>query len=314
MASLVVRGAGGRGLDGERRHGGRAGVRGGPLHGPCSTGRQDGRAPGGDTGAVEGYDAPTYGDRFADVYDDWYDGVTDADACATHLATLVADGGGGPVLELGVGSGRLALPLAALGIEVHGLDASAAMLERLRAKPGSAAVRVTQGDMATIPLEDPPPFALVLVAFNTFFNLATEEAQRACLARVAALLAPDGRLVIEAFVPTDEVSRAAESSVTPRRITADEVVLTVSRVDPVHQTITGQHVHLSEAGIRLRPWHLRYLSPGQLDELARAAGFELAARHAGWREEPFGPDSDVHVSTYRRANVRSVPVPSPLPR
>ncbi|MGV3759025.1 MAG: class I SAM-dependent DNA methyltransferase [Actinomycetota bacterium] len=250
---------------------------------------------------MEGYDASTYGERFADVYDDWYDGVTDAEACAERVAAIAAEVGGGPVLELGVGSGRLALPLVARGLEVHGLDASAAMLERLRAKPGGDSIVTTLGDMAAIPLVDPPPFAVVLVAFNTLFNVPSEEGQRRCLARVAALLAPNGRLVVEAFVPRDDLPASAERSITPRHLTADEVVLTVSQHDPVAQTITGQHVHLTEAGTRLRPWHLRYLTPAQLDALAADAGLALVDRAGGWRGEPFGPDSEVHVSTYRIA-------------
>lgn len=256
---------------------------------------------------MEGYDASTYGDRFAEVYDDWYGDVTDVGACTRHLASLVAARGGGPVLELGIGSGRLALPLALLGAEVHGIDASAAMLERLRAKPGGPDITLTLGDMAELGLPDPPSFSVVFVAFNTFFNLATEADQRRCLARVAELLAPDGVLVLEAFVPRDDVGASAEAAVAPRRITADEVVLTVSHVDQAAQTITGQHVHLREDGVRLRPWHLHYATPTQLDALAADAGLALEARAAGWADEPFTASSGVHVSTYRRANVRDVP-------
>jgi SAM-dependent methyltransferase len=250
---------------------------------------------------VEGYDSSTYGERYADVYDDWYADVTDAEACADRVAAVVEEAGGGPVLELGVGSGRLALPMAARGLEVHGLDASPSMLDRLRAKPGGGSIATTVGDMASVPLVDPPPFAVVLVAFNTLFNLTTEDAQRRCLRRVGELLVPDGRLLVEAFVPQDDLPDRAERSVTPRHITADEVVLTVSQHDPVAQTITGQHVHLTEAGTRLRPWHLRYLTPAQIDELAAGAGLALVERAAGWRGEPFGTGSEVHVSTYRRA-------------
>lgn len=254
---------------------------------------------------MDGYDANTYGDRFADVYDDWYADVSDVEGCADHLAALVGRSGGGPVLELGVGSGRLALPLVERGLEVHGIDASAAMVERLVAKPGGDQVRVTVGDMAALALADgAPPFSVVFVAFNTFFNLATPEAQAGCLQRVAAVLAPEGRFVLEAFVPTIEPRAAAEASVAPRHISADEVVLTVSQVDHRTQTITGQHVHLTEAGIRLRPWHLRYLTPEQLDELAAAAGLELESRAGGWRGEPFDETSDVHVSTYRKRGAR----------
>jgi SAM-dependent methyltransferase len=131
---------------------------------------------------VQGYDASTYGDRFADVYDRWYADVSDVDGCVSRVAELAGDG---PVLELGVGSGRLAIPLARRGVEVHGLDASRAMLDRLAAKPGGELVRTVLGDMAEIALDDPPPFAVVLVAFNTLFNLTTEAAQRACVRRRA---------------------------------------------------------------------------------------------------------------------------------
>ena len=174
-----------------------------------STGQRAGRVAARDTGAVEGYDAGTYGDRFADVYDDWYGDVTDAAACCAHLAALVERVGGGPALELGVGSGRLALPLAALGVEVHGIDASTAMVDRLRAKPGGSAIAVTIGDMRALELLDPPPFALVFVAFNTFFNLGDEESQAHCLDRVATLLGPRGRFVLEGFVPREEPGPAA---------------------------------------------------------------------------------------------------------
>jgi SAM-dependent methyltransferase len=252
---------------------------------------------------VEGYDASTYGDGFADVYDDWYGDVTDVDACTARVASLAR---GGPVLELGIGSGRLALPLAARGVEVHGIDASAAMLDRLRAKPGADAIHLTCGDMAELALDDPPAFAVVLAAFNTLFNLPTPDVQQRCLARAAALLADDGVLVIEAFVPAEPGAAPTGGSVTPRHLAADEVVLAVSHHDEAAQTITGQHVHIREAGIRLRPWHLRYARPAELDVMAGAAGLTLAWRHAGWSAEPFGPDSSVHVSGYCRGNVRTV--------
>jgi SAM-dependent methyltransferase len=248
---------------------------------------------------VEGYDASTYGDRFADVYDDWYGGLTDAEACAERVAAL-ATAAGGPVLELGVGSGRLALPLVARGCEVHGIDASAAMVERLRAKPGGEQVRVTLGDMAELALDQEPPegFAVVFVAFNTFFNLGTEEAQARCLRRVRQLLRPGGSYLLEAYVPDDATGDGVDSAVTPRHLSVDEVVLSVSHRDRAAQTVSGQHVHITEAGIRLRPWHLRYATPAQLDQLAAAAGLGLVDRASGWRGEPFTEASSTHVSTY----------------
>jgi SAM-dependent methyltransferase len=255
---------------------------------------------------VEGYEANTYGDRFADVYDEWYAEVTDVDACVARIQRLVDDAGGGPVLELGVGSGRLAIPLAQRGLEVHGLDASQAMLDRLSAKPGGSLVRAHRGDMATIELVDPPEFAVVLLAFNTLFNLPTELDQQSCLARCAELLVTTGSLVVEAFVPDESPDAAASAAVEPRHIGVDEVVLRVSRSEPASQTVTGQHVHLSEAGIRLRPWFLRWATPAQLDEMAAAAGLALAWRSAGWSDEPFDHHAAVHVSCWRNpsASVR----------
>ena len=163
--------------------------------------------------------------------------------------------------------------------------------------------------MATWPtstLVDPPAFTVVFAAFNTLFNLGSVDAQQRCLQRVASLLAPDGLLVIEAFVPADAGEAGASGSITPRHITADEVVLSVSQHDEREQTITGQHIHVTEQGIRLRPWHLRYARPAELDAMAEAAGLSLAWRHADWVETPFGPDAGVHVSAYRRGNVRTV--------
>jgi SAM-dependent methyltransferase len=239
---------------------------------------------------VEGYGPGTYGDRFADVYDEWYGDVSDTAATVERVVALVEAAGGGPVLELGA------------GLETWSIDASAAMVERLRAKPGGDRVRAVVGDMATLDLGDAPPFAVVLCAFNTFFNLTSTAAQERCVAGVAAALAPAGRFVVEAFVPPPrDEDDAAVSSVEPRHIGLDEVVLTVSRLDPATRTVTGQHVQLSEAGgVRLRPWVLHYASPDQLDAMAAGAGLRLVERHAGWRREPFTARSGTHVSTYGR--------------
>jgi SAM-dependent methyltransferase len=266
---------------------------------------------------VDGYRPSTYGDRFADVYDDWYHDVSDVDATVERVAALA--GAGGRVLELGAGSGRLAVPLAAAGLDVWAVDASAAMLERLRAKPGGEAVHALVDDMAELgapELTAPGPggtgggprFAVVLCAFNTLFNLTDTAAQARCLRRAAALLAPGGRMLVEAFVPPPEDEGDAghgaggvSSAVEPRHIGLDEVVLTVSRLDPVARTVVGQHVQITEAGIRLRPWVLHYSSPEELDDLAATAGLRLVERHAGWRGEPFSSASATHVSCYAPA-------------
>jgi SAM-dependent methyltransferase len=247
---------------------------------------------------MDGYRSSTYGDAFADVYDDWYGDLEGLDAAVETLARLAGDGG--PLLELGCGTGRLCLPLADRGFAVHGLDASEAMLERLRAKPTAAAVRTHTADMADFDLQGDGPFSLVFVAFNSLFNIATAEAQGRCFATVAAHLAERGRFVVECFVPGDAPERVRDA-VDVHTLTTDRVVLRVSRQDPDAQTVAGQHVEISEGGIRLRPWHLRYASPDELDAMAAAAGLQVVTRHGDWAGAPFTEDSSSHVTVYERA-------------
>ncbi len=242
-----------------------------------------------------------YGRSFADVYDDWYAEVSDVDATVDRVAALVADAGGGRVLELGVGSGRLALPLAERGLDVTGIDLSTSMLALLAAKPSAASVTVHHGDMALADTLVDGPFAVVLVAFNTFFNLDTEAQQRRCLHGIARLLDDSGSLVVEAFVPADPPPHV-ERDLSTARVALNRLVLAATEHDPATQTITGQHVDITDAGTRLRPWRIRYATPVQIDAMAAEAGLVLAERHAGWRLEPIAPDSTVHVSRYVRAD------------
>ena len=255
------------------------------THPPCST------------EAVEGYEPSSYGEAMADVYDDWYADLTDVGATVAAIARLAA---GGRVLELGTGTGRLAIPLAEAGLDVSGIDVSPAMVARLRAKPGGDRVAVVVGDMACA--EDLPagPFAVVLVAFNTFFGLTAAEDQARCFAAVAGRLTADGSFVVEGFVPDDELIEAG-SKVEVRSLTAHRVVLTVSRHDAVTQRAEGQFVELTEeGGVRLRPWSLRYAPPEELDAMAAAAGLVLAERWSAWDGTPFTAASTHHVSRYRR--------------
>lgn len=253
----------------------------------------------GQTGGVEGYGPSTYGDAFADVYDDWYAGTGDVDGlvdAVARRALAVPGDARGRVLELGVGTGRLAVRLAAAGLAVTGVDASERMLERLRTRPDADGVVAVLGDMSeSLPAG---PWAVVLCAANTLFNLTTAEAQERCLRLVAAVLAPDGLLAVEAFVPDDspEPSRAVEV----RSIGLDRVVLSVSERLPATRTAAGHMVELSDGGVRLRPWKIRWATPAELDALAGGAGLELVDRFGGWRDEPFGPRCDTHVSWYRR--------------
>jgi SAM-dependent methyltransferase len=263
-----------------------------------------------DSRTVEGYDAGTYGERWADVYDDWYADAAEQAEVVAFLARL-AEGapGRGPVVELGVGTGLVALPLAARGVDVRGIDASPAMVAELRAKAGGADVPVTIGDMADVAVparagEEPGSVegrcVGVFVAANTFFGLATEAEQRRCLERAHSVLAPGGWLAIAAFVPDPDSLRGTGSNVGVRNMTADRVVLTADRYDERAQTISGQYIDISADGIVLRPVHIRYLYPEQLDELAAAAGLHLDQRHGGWDASPFDEHATMHVSVYRR--------------
>lgn len=245
---------------------------------------------------MQGYDDRTYGDAFAEVYDDWYGDVSDVDATVAMVMRLAA---GGPVLELGVGTGRLAIPLALGGLEVHGVDTSEAMLLQLRAKPGGDGVRCVTGDM----IDDAPrgPFAVVLVAYNTFFNLPTAERQREAMVQIATRLATGGHVVIEAFVPDDPAPQGSQVSL--RSMTADRVVLSVSVDDPAHQRAEGHLIELTEGrGVRLRPWSIRWARPQELDEMAAAAGLTLVERWGDVTGAPFADDSTRHVSVYRRGS------------
>ena len=242
---------------------------------------------------MRGYTSSSYGDAFADVYDDWYRDVSDVDATVDLVRAIAPTGG--RVLELGVGTGRLALPLAAAGFDVVGVDASAEMLDRLRAKDPTGAVRCVLGDMVDdLP---PGPFDVALVAYNTFFGLLTAERQAAGFAAVATRLAPGGSFVVEAFVPVAH----SGSQVSVRSLTADRVVLSASIHHGDDQTAEGQYVELTETGgVRLRPWAIRWSTIDQLDTMAAAAGLALSDRWGDVDRRPFTTDSERHVSRYTK--------------
>jgi SAM-dependent methyltransferase len=240
---------------------------------------------------VDGYRRETYGEAFADVYDDWYTGITDAEQTADLIASWTRPGG--RVLELAVGTGRLALPIAARGIDVSGVDASPAMLARLRERDARGAVTAILGDM----VDDLPdgPFDVAFVAYNSLFNLESAARQQACFAAVAARLAPGGRFVVEAFVPDQRTGPV----VSVRSITATEVVLSISEHDPLTQRAHGQFVQFADGDrVRLRPWSIRYAPPAELDAMAAAAGLSLVSRWEDFGARPFTDDSPQHVSVY----------------
>jgi SAM-dependent methyltransferase len=244
-----------------------------------------------------GYGAESYGDTYADVYDSWYALGEETDAAVEYLADRAA---GRSILELGVGTGRLAIPLARRGLDVWGVDASKAMLDRLTSKPGGEAVRTFLGDITRVePPPEAPTFGLVFAAYNTFFLLEDETAQRSCLTRIADIVEVGGTMVLDVFVPPAMV--APSGSIEVSDVTPDRLVLRAYRGSRDGKRFEGHHVEFTEdAGVRLRPWRFSALQPRQVDELASAVGWRLVSRSSGWRDEPFEPSCRRHVSTYER--------------
>ena len=256
---------------------------------------------------MPGYSSSTYGDRFADVYDDWYHNVSDVDATVKAICALCP---GGRLLELGVGTGRLALPLAQAGLEVEGIDTSAQMLKRLTAHDTAGLIRPHLGDMVT----DCPagPFDLILIAFNTIFNLPNRSQQAALWRAVAQRLGPAGRFIVEASVApplspsdtggdvTDAQQISSAEQVRVRSMTVDQVVLSVTRHDPETGRAEGQFIEISEThGVRLRPWSILPIPLEELDQMALAAGMNLEQRWEDFSGLDFTEHSDRHVSIYR---------------
>ena len=244
--------------------------------------------------------ASTYGERFAPVYDDWY-GNADVTPIVDTLADLAA---GGPVLELGAGTGRLAIPLAQRGLDVDALDASEAMLERLRAKPGADRVRrVIAADMGDVAQHvERASYGLVFVAANTLFLLDTSDAQARCIAGAARALRAGGCLVVEVFVPDlERLAPPAADTVAVRSIEPDRVVLFATRSDIGSQTIDSAIVELTDGapGVRVFPARLRWSTSDELDGFAAAAGLTLEARWSDWDRKPCDESADTHVCVWR---------------
>jgi SAM-dependent methyltransferase len=244
---------------------------------------------------MAGFDDPAfYGDRWAAVYDDHHKQM-DPGPAVEFLAALAGDG---QVLELAIGTGRVALPLAARGIRVEGVDASASMVDRLRAKPGGKSIPVTMGDMAQVAVNG--SFRLVYLVFNTLFGLLSQERQAECFGNVARVLEPGGMFVIECFVP-DVARFDHDQRVQARSVTEDLAVIEVSHHDKVQQRVTTQMIMLDSQGMQLRPVAIRYSWPTELDLMADRAGLRLAERYADWDRRPFASASSSHISVYQRA-------------
>ena len=243
---------------------------------------------------LDEYTAATYGDRIAGVYDDFYRSVNVQER--VDILEELADGG--RALELGIGTGAFALPLAARGVDVHGIEISEAMVSQIRAKEGGESLPVTIGDFADVEVEG--AFSLIFVIFNTFFMLTDHEEQIRCFENVAAHLDESGVFLVHAFVP--DVSMFDKGP----HISGDlpdlaSVRMDVSAHDAMNQVVDFRHLHLTEEGIRMYPGRLRYVWPSELDLMARLAGLRLRERWADWRGSAFTSESRSHVSIYERA-------------
>lgn len=231
-----------------------------------------------------------YGERIHEIYDRIY-----GEVAQEAVDLLVELARGGRVLELGIGTGRVALPLRERGVEIHGIDASPSMIEVLRAKPGGEEIPVTIDDFAEVEAEG--DFDLIYVVFNTFFALLTQKKQIRCFQRVAEKLSPEGIFLVEAFVPDlARFDRGQRVSVID--IEEDQVRLDAAQHDRLHQQITSQHIVLTSDGVKLYPVKLRYVWPSEFDLMAALAGLTLAERWGSWNRDECTAESTKHISLY----------------
>lgn len=246
---------------------------------------------------MAGYDERTYGDAFADVYDDWYADLDDADFAGAALAACPERPA--RVLDLGTGTGRVLIRHLATrpNDAVTGVDSSAAMLAVARSRPELSSAVLEEHDFSRSLPEG--PFDVVLAGYNTLFNVPDDAALASCLSLVASVLDGGGRFVVDCISPPLD---AGGDHVGIRTLGAHDVVLSVSRHDPSTGRIAGQFVQFTnDGGVRLRPWSVRYVSPDRLDEIASSCGLALVSRRGDGPAGTWEPTSSRHVSTYRHA-------------
>lgn len=245
---------------------------------------------------VDGYDASTYGDSFAAVYDQWYSDLDDADFLEFIVTSLPPQSV--RVLELGVGTGRLVAQWLSLrstsNDTIIGIDSSEAMLQIAQEKNFPNSVSFVHGDFAEqLPIG---PFDVVFIGYNTLFNVPDEAALQDCISTVAHVLAPSGSLYIDAVIPNSTEASTHESMQT---MATGEEVLATSHHDPLSQRITGTFTHLGpEQGSQIRSFAIRYFTPPQLDAIAEQSGLSLFSRYADGRQTAFTSDSHRHISRY----------------
>jgi SAM-dependent methyltransferase len=236
-----------------------------------------------------------FGERVAERYDesaaDMFEPAV-VDPVVDFLAELAGDGA---ALELGIGTGRIALPLAQRGVRVHGIDLSEAMVAKLREKPGAEEIGVTIGDFATATVAG--TFSVAYLAFNTIGNLISQDEQVACFQNVAAHLSPGGCFVIEVGIPRLQRLPPGETIIP---FDLSETHLGFDEYDVVNQGLVSHHYSKVDGAFEESSVPLRYVWPSELDLMARLAGMTLRERWGGWRREPFTSDSGKHVSVWKK--------------
>lgn len=242
---------------------------------------------------MEGFNAATFGELNAADYDEKHDPGT-----TLETVNLISDiAGDGTILELAIGTGRIALPLAAKGHKIAGIEGSLDMIAKLKAKPGSENINVVVGDMADVAIDG--PFDHVFLVFNTLFNLPSQDAQITCFQNVAERLAPGGTFLIETFVP-DLSGFTDGQRVQTKQLDKTSVWLEAAKHDPVQQVIEFQRIRITNSGMQLVPLPMRYAWPSEIDLMARLAGLTLINRWGDWHRGPFDSSSKMHVSLYQK--------------
>jgi SAM-dependent methyltransferase len=245
---------------------------------------------------MKGYVSDSYGNSFDDAYEAIHSGLLPDPA--PMVSELARHAGAGPALELGVGTGRVARPLAALGVEVDGIEVSAKMIEQLRRSADGLPLTVLAGDFGE--MKPPRSYRLIYCVWSTFFYLTTRDAQSRALDRVARALDADGVFVLEVYTPDPGRFRHGQEAKVID-LAAGSVTLQFSLHDPDRQIIETQRVIMGGDGIQLHPVINRYAPPGELDEMAAEAGLRLRDRWADWSHAPFTEHSRSHVSVYEQA-------------
>lgn len=231
----------------------------------------------------------------ADRYDESVIEMFDSAVVHPTVDFIAEQARGGAALEFGVGTGRIAIPLAAAGITVAGIDLSPAMIDRLEAKPRGADIETSVGDMTSTRVTG--VFSVVYLVFNTIMNLTTQSEQVACFRNAAAHLGPGGRFIVEVMVPALRLLPPGQRHVV---FHSDEGELGIDEYDVVTQRLISHHIEVVDAEVRRHSIPFRYVWPGELDLMAEMAGMRLLERYATWSREPFTHESRQHVSVWEK--------------